>query len=194
MKNLKRLLIIYSLILFCLPAHAADWQLNRERSAISYLSSKQATADTPLMFESNLFREFSGTIDGSQVELVVELDSLDTKVPIRDERVAEHVFLSKQYPQATVSATVDGIEQLSYERKQISATLTMRGQSRNLQAEVIIERSDPKTLRMQTTTPVLVNANAYGMLEGFAILKQLVGLMQIPMTIPVSFHLVFETE
>ena len=194
MKNLKRLLIIYSLILFCLPAHAADWQLNRERSAISYLSSKQATADTPLMFESNLFREFSGTIDGSQVELVVELDSLDTKVPIRDKRVAEHVFLSKQYPQATVSATVDGIEQLSYERKQISATLTMRGQSRNLQAEVIIERSDPKTLRMQTTTPVLVNANAYGMLEGFTILKQLVGLMQIPMTIPVSFHLVFETE
>ena len=194
MKNLKRLLIIYSLILLCLPAHAADWQLNRERSAISYLSSKQATADTPLMFESNLFREFSGTIDGSQVELVVELDSLDTKVPIRDERVAEHVFLSKQYPQATVSATVDGIEQLSYERKQISATLTMRGQSRNLQAEVIIERSDPQTLRMQTTTPVLVNANAYGMLEGFTILKQLVGLMQIPMTIPVSFHLVFETE
>ena len=194
MKNLKRLLIIYSLILLCLPAHAADWQLNRELSAISYLSSKQATADTPLMFESNLFREFSGTIDGSQVELVVELDSLDTKVPIRDERVAEHVFLSKQYPQATVSATVDGIEQLSYERKQISATLTMRGQSRNLQAEVIIERSDPQTLRMQTTTPVLVNANAYGMLEGFTILKQLVGLMQIPMTIPVSFHLVFETE
>ena len=194
MKNAKRLLIIYSLILFCLPVNAADWQLNRERSSISYLSSKQATAETPLMFESNLFREFSGTIDGTQVKLVVELDSLDTKVPIRDERVAEHVFLSKQYPQAIVSATVDDIEQLSYERKQISATLTMRGQSRDLQAEVIIERSDPKTLRIQTTTPVLVNANAYGMLDGFAILKQLVGLMQIPTTIPVSLHLVFETN
>ena len=194
MKNLKPLLIIYSLVLFCLPAYAADWQLNPERSAISYLSSKQATAETPLMFESNLFHEFSGTIDGAQVELVVELDSLDTKVPIRDERVAEHVFLSKQYPQATVSATVDDIEQLSYARKQISATLTMRGQSRDLQAEVIIERSDPKTLRIQTTTPVLVDANAYGMLDGFAILKQLVGLMQIPTTIPVSLHLVFETK
>ena len=194
MKNLKRLLIIYLLILFCLPVNAADWQLNRERSSISYLSSKQATVETPLMFESNLFREFSGTIDGTQVELVVELDSLDTKVPIRDERVAEHVFLSKQYPQAIVSATVDDIEQLNYERKQISATLTMRGQSRDLQAEVIIERSDPKTLRIQTTTPVLVDANAYGMLDGFATLKQLVGLMQIPTTIPVSLHLVFETN
>ncbi len=194
MKNLKRLLIIYSLILFCLPADAADWQLNRERSAISYLSSKQATVETPMMFESNLFREFSGTIDGAQVELVVELDSLDTKVPIRDERVAEHVFLTKQYPQATVSATIDGIEQISYERKQIAATLTMRGQSHGVQAEVIIERSDPRTLRIQTTTPVLVNANAYGMLDGFATLKQLVGLMQIPMTIPVSLHLVFEAN
>ena len=194
MKNLKRLLIIYLLILFCLPVNAADWQLNRERSSISYLSSKQATVETPLMFESNLFREFSGTIDGTQVELVVELDSLDTKVPIRDERVAEHVFLSKQYPQAIVSATVDDIEQLSYESKQISATLTMRGQSRDLQAEVIIERSDPKTLRIQTTTPVLVDANAYGMLDGFATLKQLVGLMQIPTTIPVSLNLVFETN
>ena len=194
MKNLRRLLIIYSLILFCLPVNAADWQLNSERSAISYLSSKQATVETPLMFESNLFREFSGTINGTQVELVVELDSLDTKVPIRNERVAEHVFLSKQYPQATVSATVDDIEQLSYARKQISATLTMRGQSRDLQAEVIIERSDPQTLRIQTTTPVLVDANAYGMLDGFATLKQLVGLMQIPTTIPVSLNLVFETN
>ena len=194
MKNLKRLLIIYSLILFCLPVDAADWQLNSERSAISYLSSKQATVETPLMFESNLFREFSGTINGTQVELVVELDSLDTKVPIRNERVAEHVFLSKQYPQATVSATVDDIGQLSYARKQISATLTMRGQSRDLQAEVIIERSDPQTLRIQTTTPVLVDANAYGMLDGFSTLKQLVGLMQIPTTIPVSLHLVFETN
>ena len=194
MKNLKRLLIICSLVFVCLPVSAADWQLNRDRSAISYLSSKQATVETPLMFESNLFREFSGTINGTQVELVVELDSLDTKVPIRNERVAEHVFLSKQYPQATVSATVDDIEQLSYARQQISATLTMRGQSRDLQAEVIIERSDPQTLRIQTTTPVLVDANAYGMLDGFATLKQLVGLMQIPTTIPVSLNLVFETN
>ena len=41
---------------------------------------------------------------------------------------------------------------------------------------------------------VLVNANAHGMLEGFTMLKQLVGLMQIPMTIPVSLYLVFEAE
>ena len=194
MKNLKPLLIIYSAIFFCLPAYAAEWQLNQERSAINYLSSKQATAETSLIFESNLFREFSGSIDGSQIELVIELNSLDTKIPIRDERIAEHVFLSKQYPQAIVSATLDDIEELAYARKQIEATLTLRGQTRSLQAELIVERSNPRTLQIQTVTPVLIDANAYGMLEGFAKLKELAGLMQIPMTIPVSLHLVFESD
>ena len=194
MKDLKRLLIIYSAILFCWPAYAADWQLNKERSAISYLSSKQASAEATLIFENNLFREFSGTIDGSHAELVVELNSLDTRIPIRDERVAEHVFLSKQYPQAIVSATIDGIEQLSYTRKQIEVALSMRGQNHSLQAEVIIERINPQTLQMQTVTPILVDANAYGMLEGFAKLKELAGLLQIPTTIPVSLHLVFEAK
>ena len=194
MKYLKQCAIICIALLFCLSAYAADWQLKQERSAISYLSSKQATAETPLIFESNLFHKFSGTIKGSQVEILIDLNSLDTKVPIRDERIAEHVFLSKQYPQATVSTTIDDIEKLSYERKQVTATLTMRGQSHDLQAEVIIERSNLETLQIQTTTPILVDANTYGMLEGFAKLKELVGLMQIPTTIPVSLHLVFDAQ
>ena len=194
MKEFKRLLIIYSATLFFLPAYAADWQLNKERSAINYLSSKQATAETPLIFENNLFREFSGTIDGSHAELVIELNSLDTKIPIRDERIAEHVFLSKQYPQAIISATIDGIEQLNYARQQIEATLGLRGKTQDLQAEVIIERINPQTLQIQTVTPILIDADAYGMLEGFAKLKELAGLMQIPTTIPVSLHLVFEAK
>ena len=194
MKHFKKLSIIYLITLFCLPAYASDWQLNREQSAISYLSSKQATAETPLIFESNLFHEFSGSIKGSQIELVIDLNSLDTNVPIRDERIAEHVFLSKQYPQAIVSATIDGLEQLNYARKQIEATLAMRGQSHRLQGEVIVKRSNPDTLQIQTVTPILVDANAYGMLDGFAKLKELVGLMQIPTTIPVSLHLVFDAK
>ncbi|MXX98400.1 MAG: YceI family protein, partial [Gammaproteobacteria bacterium] len=123
-----------------------------------------------------------------------DLNSLDTNVPIRDERIAEHVFLSKQYPQAIVSATIDGLEQLNYARKQIEATLAMRGQSHRLQGEVIVKRSNPDTLQIQTVTPILVDANAYGMLDGFAKLKELVGLMQIPTTIPVSLHLVFDAK
>jgi len=194
MKKLKQLSVIFLTLLFCLPVFASDWQLNRERSAITYLSSKQATLDTAMLFESNLFGEFSGSIDGSKVQLFIELDSLDTRVPIRDERVAEHVFLSKQYPQAVVAAEIADLAELDYVRRAVAATLTMRGQTHPLQADVIIERSDPNTLRIQTATPVLVDANAYGMFDGFATLKELVGLMQIPMTIPVSLNLVFESE
>ena len=194
MKYLRYLLITCSITLLCLPAYASNWQLNQERSAISYLSSKQASPETAMIFESNLFHEFSGNIKNSQIELVIELNSLDTKVPIRDERIAEHVFLSKQYPQATITATIENLEQITYQRKQMTALLTMRGQSHNVQAEVIIERSSPDTLHIQTVTPVLVDANAYGMLEGFAKLKELVGLMQIPTTIPVSLYLVFNTK
>ena len=194
MKYLNYLLAICLITLLYSPVYASDWQLNQEHSAIAYLSSKQATIETPMMFESNLFREFSGSITESQVELVIELDSLDTKIPIRDERIAEHVFLSKQYPQATVTVTIDGLEQITYERRTVVAMLAMRGQNHSVPAEVIIDRSNPNTLRIQTVTPALVDANSYGMLEGFAKLKELAGLMQIPTTIPVSLYLVFNPK
>ncbi|MBC6414618.1 MAG: YceI family protein [Chromatiales bacterium] len=194
MKHLRYLLIIGLIAWFFLPAYAADWQLDSERSAITYLSSKQATIDTSMIFESNLFHKFSASIKDSQLELTIDLSSLDTKVAIRDERVAEHVFLTQQYPYAVVTATIDDIEQITYQRLQTTAMLAMRGQSHSVQAELIIERINPDTLRIQTVTPVLVDANAYGMLEGFAKLKALVGLMQIPTVIPVSLHLVFNAQ
>ena len=183
---------ILSILLLGNASYAAEWVLLPERSAISYLSTKLPVQGASLIFESNLFRDFSGTIDDSDFKLMIDLKSLDTRIPIRDERIAEHVFLTSQYPEAVVTASLEDLDQLELLlAKRVSAQLAMRGKTNSVTAELILNRGDKDTLIIQTSTPVLVDARAYGMLEGFGELEKLAGLSYIPTTIPVSLYLVF---
>ena len=183
---------ILSILFLANACYAAEWVLLPERSAISYLSTKLPAEGASLIFEPNLFRKFSGTIDGSDFKLVIDLKSLDTKIPIRDERIAEHVFLTKQYPEAVVTASLADLDQIDLLlAKRVTAQLAMRAKVNSVTAELILTRADKDTLIIQTRTPVLVDARAYGMLEGFGELEKIAGLSYIPTTIPVSLYLVF---
>lgn len=191
----RKFLLILLISLIGSLANATEWNLVLERSTISYLSTKLPVEDGSLIFEPNLFRKFSGVIDGSEVNLTIELNSLDTKIPIRDERIAEHVFLSKQFPQALITASVVDLDKMDKSiAKRVAAQLTLRGKTHSVNADLIIDRMDESTLAVQTSTPILIDTKAYGMLEGFGKLEEIAGLFYIPTTIPVSLHLVFAKQ
>ncbi len=196
MKNLQRraAYLIACLLLAAFPlAAVADWVVARDDSAITYLSTKM-TGGFATVFEHNHFKSFSGSIsDTGEVTLDIDLNSVDTGVVIRDERVMEHVFDAGKHPQAQVRLTAKDALEKHYPHghvQTVEAALTMRGVTRQVKGEVSITRAGDSLL-VQTTAPILVNAADYGMLEGFEILKELVKLFNIPTTIPVSLRLVF---
>ncbi len=172
---------------------AADWTVARDRSEITYLSSKM-TGGFSTIFENNRFTNFSGDIsDDGEVVLNIDVNSVDTGVAIRNERVIEHVFDAAKHPQATVTLSVGDATVKRYPpgyTRTVEASLTMRGVSRRVTGEVSVTQANDGLL-VQTTSPILVNAVDYGMLDGFETLKDLVKLFNIPTTIPVSFKLVF---
>ena len=174
-------------------AAMADWVVASDQSEITYLSSKM-TGGFATVFEHNHFKRFSGAIsDRGEATLNVDLNSVDTGVAIRNERVIEHVFDVAKHPQATVSLSL-GREGMKHyppgHTQKVEAALTMRGVTRQVKGRVAVTQGDGKLL-VQTIEPILVNAADYGMLDGFETLKDLVKLFNIPTTIPVSFKLVF---
>ena len=189
------------LILLCLalsPGAFADWGLDAERSSITYLSSKIVAGAHVAIFEPNRFHRFEAAIaDSGDAHVVIDLDSVDTGVAIRDERVKEHAFAVDRHPRATVSlslprATLRGLAAGDTSLHDLSAQLELRGQMRPVGAKVRVTGLGDGGLLVQTVEPILVDAKAYGMLDDFETLRALVGLFRIPTTIPVSVNLVFK--
>ncbi len=194
---MKKARFIAACFVACLAAApltvAAEWAVVPERSEITYLSSKM-TGNFSTVFENNRFTVFSGSISAAgEVRLEVDLNSVNTGVAIRDERVKEHVFDVKNHPRAMIGLSVGAIGDKPYPpgyTQKVEASLTMRGVTGRVKGEVSVVRIGGGLL-IQTVSPILVNAADYGVTEGFETLKDFVKLFNIPTTIPVSFKLFF---
>lgn len=193
MKKLSR----YScgLVLALLSCQVAAWNIDRERSQISYLSSKLVVQSYQSIVENNFFASFSGSVSADgKLQLVIDADSVKTGVEIRDQRVHLHAFDSKNHPQiiltAALNRNLDAIKVGEIQVHELSGTLMMRGVSNPVSAQVVVVRATDNSLLVQTLSPVVINAADYKMAEAFEQLKGMVGLFNIPQLIPVSVQLV----
>ena len=85
-----------------LPVHA-NWQLDNESSRLSFISTK-ATNIT----EVNRFRGLRGSVeDDGKVRLQVELETVETGIPLRDERLRKQLFEIARFAEAEISAQLD---------------------------------------------------------------------------------------
>ena len=82
---------------------AADWTLDPARSHLSFISIKAKD-----VAEIHTFNEISGSIDGDgNVKLSLMLDSVETLIPIRNERMREFLFDTANYKEAVLTGRVD---------------------------------------------------------------------------------------
>ena len=171
------------------PAHA-DWLLDNDESRLSYVTTKANVAA-----EVNRFREVSGEIGGDGLAtLIIDLNSVDTAVQIRDERMREILFNTEEFPTARVSTTIDLQQIESSEPGSTFATiaeamLELRGASVSLTFEATVAKLDADNLLVTSTKPVVVNASQFGLLDGIEKLRTIAGLPSISPAVPVSFVL-----
>jgi len=65
------------------PAALADWQLDNGDSTLDFISVKKSTVG-----EVHHFKQLSGSItDAGQASVDIELASVETNIPIRNERL-----------------------------------------------------------------------------------------------------------
>jgi len=186
-----RLLTLTLLLAVSLPAAAAGWQLDSERSSLYFLSIKKND-----VAEVHQFDRLSGSYDHGEAKLVIDLTSVDTGIDVRDERMREHLFETGSHPKATV--TVEVPEQRVADLKpgeqmvlDSGGTLALHGQSHEVDTPLSVTRLGDGRLEVANVRPVVVNAGDYGLARGVDKLREIAGLSSISPAVPVQFTLYF---
>ncbi len=147
MKRKHSLPIALALLFLGAAPASADWNLKNEQSQLSFVSIKNGD-----IAEVHRFNQLEGTVDDKgNVQLTIQLASVATAIPIRDQRMQEMLFNTSLFPTAALTATVDAdqISMLKAGQMRVSALegeLSLHGQSSPVTAELIVARLTDDTL------------------------------------------------
>lgn len=172
------------------PLQATTWQLSPEQSQVSFTTIKKEH-----IAENHTFGNIDATLnqDGT-FSFSIDLDSVNTAIPIRDERMKEHLFNTKSFAKATFTAKVDAgaVKSLATgesTKLSISGNLSLHGQTQPVTATVMVSKLKNDKLLVNSLAPMLVRAGDFNLVAGVNKLKELAGLPSIGETVPVSFVL-----
>jgi polyisoprenoid-binding protein YceI len=175
---------------------AAGWTLDPARSHLAYVSIKAKDVG-----EVNTFKEMAGTItDEGQVTVSMFLDSVETLVPIRNERMREFLFQTTDYKEATLTAKVEPAVIAGMQPGQVSTitaegNLSLHGQVQPMIVEMQAAKLDNGTVMVASTKPLIVDAAKFGLTDGVEKLREIAGLESISHAVPVTFVMTFvDTE
>jgi polyisoprenoid-binding protein YceI len=194
MKNpltLRRLALTLFLLTACGMARA-DWELDNTSSSIHFVSVKNDSVG-----EVHSFASLVGFIgaDG-KATLSINLESVQTLIEIRDQRMRELLFETVKFPVATVSAQLDpSVLALAAESgivtTELPVTLSLHGKEKALTAAVVIVGDGSDRLVVFSAAPILVNAADFDLAAGVAALQNVAGLKAISTAVPVTLQLQF---
>ena len=180
--------------LLCLAAGArADWQVDNDRSVLAFVTVKAGDAA-----EVHRFGEIAGQVaDDGTVSIEIDLASVDTLIPIRDERIRDLLFETARFPAASLSAQLDagrlaGLAVGETEAMPVNFVLSLKEHELPLLAQVLVARLSERDVLVASLKPVVVNAPSVGLVEGVEKLREIAGLPSISKAVPVTFVLVLE--
>lgn len=180
--------------LVALPAHAG-WILANDASRVSFVTIK---ADQ--IAEVHRFRSVDGTIDDAgNAQVTIDLASVDTLIPIRDQRIREILFEVAKFPSATLTGKVDmaALDALADGQTTtigVEGSLAMNGETLLLTIEFHVARLSDSRIVASTLQPVVVNASQVALVDGVEALREIAGLPTISPAVPVTAVLTFESS
>ncbi len=171
----------------------ADWTLNGDASSLNFVSVKKSA-----IAEVHHFSQLSGSLSSEgSATLEIALASVETMIPIRNERMNQYLFETDAFPVATVSVDVDtaALEAMPVgvmASQSLNVTLSLHGKSKAYPVKVAVTKLSDNRLQVSNLAPVIVNAADFDLLAGIDKLKELAALPSISTAVPVTFQLVFE--
>jgi polyisoprenoid-binding protein YceI len=191
-KSLQARLTALSVAVLFAGAAQAHWSLDNDTSTLSFVTVKAEH-----VAEVHTFDSLSGTIgDDGGVEITIELASVNTMIPIRNERIQEMLFETNLFPDGIITGSIDldaltDMDAGSSVARQIDFELSLHGQSVALAADVQITRTGEGVI-VSTLKPLVVMADSFALTAGVEMLREVAGLPSISRAVPVSFTVVFE--
>jgi len=184
---------------FAAPHFAAPhWRLDADNSELSFVTVKAAD-----IAEAHTITKLSGSLvpgvaatASAELNIKIHLDSVDTNIPIRDERIREHLFDTAQYPNAAVHGHVPLADYLALAigdstSASLNLMLDLKALRVPVRAEVVVSRLGTERFMVTSSKPIIINAASVNLVGGIDKLQQLASLPSISKAVPVSFVLTF---
>ncbi len=190
-------LALVTVVLIQSPANASEeffeggWTLQRDASSLRFQSVKNLT-----IVESSSFAEFEGGIDDAgNARVRVFLDSIDTKIDLRNVRMRFLFFETFEFPEAVISTKIDAsalADLPTVKRKTIplAFNLDLHGVSKPFEANVTVTYLSEDLVAVSSTAPVSVAASDFALGGGIKKLEEAAGVVIVP-SATVSFDFVF---
>jgi len=172
----------------------ANWLLNNDASQLNFISTKNEHIS-----ETHSFTTLSGNLSKTgDLTVKVDLGSINTNIPIRNERMQDHLFDMENFPDAILNAKVDE-QLLSLAKghsltKTISAKISISGITQSVNVLINATKNSDGGLTATTVRPFLIQVPAFKLTDGISKLKELAGLSSISLAVPVTFSVKFEQE
>ena len=170
----------------------ADWYLDGESSRLSFVSTKNANVS-----EVQRFLVLHGQVDPKGLARVeVELDSINSGIPLRDERMRKELFEIDKFPEALITTQIDlrPINDLAPGAQlelRLPLTVDLHGKQHTYNAQLLATRLDDRRFQVVTLEPVVINAEDFDLAPGLETLRKLAGLSAISLSVPVGAVLIF---
>ncbi len=163
-----------------------SWKLNPEYSKVSIITTKNNSIS-----EVSDFKSFSGNIDSNNnLKISIDLSSLETNIPIRNERIGKHLFQTELYPTADIHTQLKP-EDLNNGIHSVSFDVDLHGVSAIVQAEFLVfEQHGNKVITLHK--PLVIKASNFALENGITTLKNIAKLQSIDFTVPIHLILTFE--
>ena len=170
----------------------ANWYLDGESSRLSFITTQNAN-----IADVHRFLVLHGKVDRKGLaQLRIEMDSVNSSVPLRDERMRDVLFDFKHFPEAQISAQIDlqPINDLASGAQlelRLPVTVSLRGKQHTYQAELLATRLDERRFQVVTQEPLMLQAEDFGLQPELETLRKLAGLSAISFSVPVNAVLIF---
>ncbi|MCK5889334.1 MAG: YceI family protein [Methylococcales bacterium] len=172
---------------------AADWSLNNKESTLNFISIKNLTIG-----EVHRFKTLEGHLkDDGSVNVSIILDSVDTRIPKRDERMKKVLFSTTKFPKATIATKVDskkisGLKAGESFLQTAELELSIAGKKQEVEGKLRITALTDKTFLASTVQPIIINLANFELIKGIGLLKGLAKLSSISTAVPVTASFIFE--
>ena len=171
---------------------SGGWVLDNAASSLTFQTIKNGSK-----LETSSFASYQGEVDqNGQASLKIQLDSVDTKVDLRNVRMRFLLFETFKYAEATVTANVDpGLlaDLATTQRVQIplSFELDLHGVQQTLQTQTIVTALANGQVSVASAAPISIPTELFNLDEGVKKLEEAATVTIVPMG-SVSFNLVFD--
>lgn len=188
-----------SLIMSTAVSAQASWTLDSDASQLNFQSTKMSK-DGASTVEQHAFDSWRARVnDAGQLSVEIDLDSADTGIEIRDQRVSEKLFEAGGYPLAVLTASLDMptlkvMEPGDTQHVSLEGQLTLHDSTQTLPVSLQVTRLQGERWLVQTDAPVMVDASQFSLVDGIRTLRDLAGLGNIATQVPVSVKAIMTQE